>query len=101
VFAETQSLLNRLILDDSIKLRQAEKMLVDQIDRAIVSTDFVKQWRIGVVNTIVASSYTKTVIKDTPLIYGERLYNTSLFPDKKKLSTRIRLNTGEMIRQQK
>jgi len=100
LYNEVSDTLKELIPDNSMQLREANRILMREYDKALKSTDFIAQWQTATVNTIVASTYTvETGLNRKG--WGEYLLDKSMFKDKKKLSKRIRENSYKIERDQR
>ena len=93
--------LKALIIDDTIKLRKAQQMLIAEYDKALISQNFVESWKAGTVRTIVNSSYSESVLLRSKPTYAQQLLKTSLFKDKVTLSVRLRKNSNLIVINQK
>lgn len=99
LYNEVEETLKELIVDNSVQLRQAQARLMREYDKALASTDFIANWSKATVDAIVASTYDKQFL--TKSGWEEYLLGKSLFKDKVKLSTRIRNNGKDIIRDQR
>lgn len=90
--------LKDLIVDNDKSLRQAQRELMKEYNKALESTDFVNKFKASTVKVIVDSSYIKTNLGANKQVWGNYLWDKSLFPDKVKLSTRIRNNSINIVR---
>lgn len=93
--------LKELIPDNSINLQEAQRKLMIEYNKALESTDFVNAFKTGTVKVITESSYVKSSLGGTKQKWADYLWQKSLFPDKIKLSTRIRNNSINIVRDQR
>jgi len=101
LYNEVNDTLKALIVNNDIKLREAQRLLNKEYEKALKSTNFIEAFKAGTVKTIVASSYVHLQPASTKKNWGEYLWQKSLFDDKIILSTRIRQNSIKIVRDQK
>ncbi len=101
LYEAVSATLKDLIVDDSKALKQAQSQLMREYNKALKSTDFVNKFKASTVKVIVDSSYIRSNLGANKQVWGNYLWNKSLFPDKIKLSTRIRNNSVKIMRDQR
>ena len=101
LYEAVSATLKDLIVDDSKALKQAQSKLMKEYNKALKSTDFVNKFKASTVKVIVDSSYIRSNLGANKQVWGNYLWDKSLFPDKIKLSTRIRNNSVKIMRDQR
>jgi len=101
LYNQVNDTLKSLIIDNDVKLREAQRQLLLAYNKALESTAFIDVFTAETVKVIVASSYIKGMPASTKQNWTNYLWNKSLFDDNVKLSKRIRQNVINIIRDQK
>ena len=101
LYNQVSDTLKGLIVDNDVKLREAQRQLLLAYNKALESTAFIDVFTAETVKVIVASSYIKGMPASKKQNWTNYLWNKSLFNDNVKLSKRIRNNGINIIRDQK
>ena len=101
LYNQVNDTLKELIVDNDVGLREAQRKLLKEYEKALDSTDFVENFKKGTVRTIVNSSFLVDQPAPTKKAFSEYLWTKSLFDDKITLSKRIRKNSALIVRDQK
>ncbi len=101
LYNQVNDTLKKLIVNNDIGLAEAQRKLLKEYNKALVSTDFIEKFKAGTVKVIVQSSYVSGAPAKSKQAWGNYLWNKSLFDDNIKLSSRIRNNSLEIVRAQK
>jgi hypothetical protein len=101
LYNQVNDTLKKLIVNNDIGLAEAQRKLLKEYNKALVSTDFIEKFKAGTVKVIVQSSYVSGAPAKSKQAWGNYLWNKSLFDDNIKLSSRIRNNAIDIIAAQK
>lgn len=101
LYLEVNDTLKELMLDNQVGLREAQRKLNKEYEKALKSTNFIEKFTASTVKVIVESSYVANAPASSKKKWGAYLWNKSMFDDNVKLSTRIRSNSEDIVLAQK